>query len=87
MNHSSQLAMEPLCIDNYKCSVPVSRADYEVSCRELDILTNLARQDPRVYGSRMTGGGFGGCTVTLLHQNDVEEVVKNMKVSNGSFCE
>ncbi|GJQ11428.1 hypothetical protein GpartN1_g3219.t1 [Galdieria partita] len=40
--------------------------DYEVSCKELDFLVDLAMGVPGVYGSRMTGGGFGGCTVTLL---------------------
>uniref|UniRef100_F7AXE0 Galactokinase n=2 Tax=Ornithorhynchus anatinus TaxID=9258 RepID=F7AXE0_ORNAN len=42
------------------------RDDYEVSCPELDRLVALALAVPGVYGSRMTGGGFGGCTVTLL---------------------
>jgi galactokinase len=40
--------------------------DYEVSCMELDMLANLARAFPGVYGARMTGGGFGGCTVNLV---------------------
>lgn len=42
------------------------RDDYEVSCPELDLLVEAALSVPGVYGSRMTGGGFGGCTVTLL---------------------
>ena len=42
------------------------RDDYEVSCRELDLLVEIARSVPGVLGSRMVGGGFGGCTVTLL---------------------
>jgi galactokinase len=40
--------------------------DYEVSCEELDFLVNAALPLDGVLGSRMTGGGFGGCTVTLL---------------------
>jgi galactokinase len=40
--------------------------DYEVSCAELDFLVDAALGIDGVYGSRMTGGGFGGCTVTLL---------------------
>jgi len=40
--------------------------DYEVSCEELDSLVDAALAIDGVYGSRMTGGGFGGCTVTLL---------------------
>lgn len=39
--------------------------DYEVSCREVDVLVELAMEVKGVYGSRLTGGGFGGCTVTL----------------------
>tara|TARA_R110002111_G_scaffold72666_1_gene116278 strand:- start:33 stop:860 length:828 start_codon:yes stop_codon:yes gene_type:complete len=51
--------------------------DYEVSCCELDLLVELARGiglAGGVYGSRMTGGGFGGCTVTLLDSEKVVEV-------------
>jgi len=40
--------------------------DYEVSCEELDSLVDAALALDGVYGSRMTGGGFGGCTVTLM---------------------
>jgi len=40
--------------------------DYEVSCEELDFLVDTAIAVPGVYGARMTGGGFGGCTVNLL---------------------
>jgi galactokinase len=42
------------------------RDDYEVSCSELDLLVELASACDGVYGSRMTGGGFGGCTITLV---------------------
>ena len=42
------------------------RDDYEVSCPELDLMVDLARGAPGVYGARMTGGGFGGCTVNLV---------------------
>jgi len=42
------------------------RDDYEVSCRELDLLVDLASSRQGVYGARMTGGGFGGCTVNLV---------------------
>jgi len=44
--------------------------DYEVSCAELDFLVDTALPMPGVLGSRMTGGGFGGCTVTLLRADD-----------------
>jgi galactokinase len=42
------------------------RDDYEVSCAELDFLVETATSLPGVFGARMTGGGFGGCTVNLL---------------------
>jgi galactokinase len=46
--------------------------DYEVSCVELDFLVDAALAIDGVYGSRMTGGGFGGCTVTLLRAGAAE---------------
>ena len=42
------------------------RDDYEVSCAELDLMVELAREAHGVYGARMTGGGFGGCTINLV---------------------
>ena len=48
------------------------RDDYEVSCKELDILTDIARSIPGVIGSRMTGAGFGGCTVSIVHRDALE---------------
>ncbi len=47
------------------------RYDYEVSCDELDLMVEIARKQKGVIGARMTGGGFGGCTVNLL-DSDVE---------------
>ncbi len=41
------------------------RDDYEVSVPPIDLLVELARQDPNVYGARLTGGGFGGSIVAL----------------------
>jgi galactokinase len=49
------------------------RDDYEVSCPELDLLVELARNCQGVYGARMTGGGFGGCTVNLVETEAVDE--------------
>ena len=46
------------------------RYDYEVSCEEIDVLVDLAQAMPGVLGSRITGGGFGGCTVSIV-KNDV----------------
>jgi galactokinase len=48
------------------------RDDFEVSCSELDLLVNLAEHEPGVYGARMTGGGFGGCTVNLVKKAYVD---------------
>ncbi len=48
------------------------RDDYEVSCKELDIMVELASGIDGVFGARMTGGGFGGCTVSLVAQEAVE---------------
>lgn len=48
------------------------RDDYEVSCPELDLLVELAGGHGGVIGARMTGGGFGGCTVNLLEAEAVE---------------
>jgi galactokinase len=45
---------------------------YEVSCKELDVLVEEARAIPGTLGSRMTGAGFGGCTVSLVHEASVE---------------
>jgi galactokinase len=42
------------------------RDDYEISCRELDVMVEIAGRQPGVYGARMTGGGFGGCTINLV---------------------
>jgi galactokinase len=46
--------------------------DYEVSCAELDFLVDTALAIDGVLGSRMTGGGFGGCTVTMLRPDAAE---------------
>ena len=46
---------------------------YEVTCPELNLLVKLARDCKGVYGSRMTGGGFGGCTVNLVQRDNVSE--------------
>ena len=54
------------------------RDDYDVSCRELDLMVELASKVEGVYGARMTGGGFGGCTVNLVaheHLDDFKQTV------------
>ncbi|MBL8178927.1 MAG: galactokinase [Bryobacterales bacterium] len=47
------------------------RVDYEVSCEELDKLVDAAQKVEGVYGSRMTGAGFGGCTISLMEETAV----------------
>jgi galactokinase len=47
--------------------------DYEVSCTELDLMVEIAQSMDEVLGARMTGGGFGGCTVNLVSRDAVEE--------------
>lgn len=47
------------------------RDDYEVSCRELDLLVEIAGECAGVAGARMTGGGFGGSTVNLVRREDL----------------
>jgi galactokinase len=54
------------------------RDDYEVSCSELDTLVDVASKIEGVYGSRMTGGGFGGCTVNLIRDESFEEFSKEV---------
>lgn len=49
------------------------RDDFEVSCRELDLMVEISRAVDGVFGSRMTGGGFGGCMVSLVAAESVEE--------------
>jgi galactokinase len=48
---------------------------YEVSCQELDYLVELTQPIKEVYGARMMGGGFGGCTLNLVKKEAVENVV------------
>jgi len=52
------------------------RDDYEVSCIELDEAVAAVAGEPGVYGSRMTGGGFGGCTVSVLEREVVPQAMR-----------
>ena len=48
---------------------------YEVSCKELDFLVDFVRNRPEVIGARMMGGGFGGCTINLIKESAIEELL------------
>jgi len=54
------------------------RDDYEVSCEEIDILVNLAWDTAGVIGARITGGGFGGCTVNIIENDAVDRFVEKV---------
>ena len=54
------------------------RDDFEITCPEVDTLVGLAQTVEGVYGSRMTGGGFGGCTVSLIEASAVETASRIM---------
>jgi galactokinase len=54
---------------------------YEVSCPELDALVNIARQQPGCFGARLTGAGFGGCTVNLVEEASAQAFIQNLKVA------
>ncbi|WP_349351591.1 galactokinase [Flagellimonas sp. MMG031] len=49
------------------------REKYEVSCPELDFLVDFSKGERKILGSRMVGGGFGGCTLNIIHKSAVEE--------------
>lgn len=67
------------------------RDDYEVSCEEIDILVDEAWKIPGVIGSRITGGGFGGCTVSIVKEEAIdtfqEQVEKAYEEKTGKAAE
>ena len=54
------------------------RDDYEVSCRELDVMVEIATAQAGAFGARMTGGGFGGCTINLVVSEHAEAFRKRV---------
>lgn len=60
------------------------RDDYEVSCKEIDILVDLAWETEGVIGSRITGGGFGGCTVSIVKQDAVDTFISKI---GKAYCD
>jgi len=57
------------------------RDNYEVSCRELDLMVDLAMRHPGTYGARMMGGGFGGATVNLVRISAFESFAGQIRDS------
>lgn len=55
--------------------------EYEVSCRELDLLVKAVENNPAVLGARMMGGGFGGCTINLVKEEAIKELVEGIRQS------
>lgn len=56
------------------------RKDYEVSCKELDELVDIANSVEGVFGARMTGGGFGGSIVVLVKPDAIQNVINEIDV-------
>jgi galactokinase len=52
--------------------------DYEVSCRELDLLVKLVKDETFVLGARMMGGGFGGCTINIIHKDSINALIEKI---------
>jgi galactokinase len=67
-------ALGPLMRDSHRSL----RDDYEVSCKELDLMVEIAAGQPGVIGARMTGGGFGGCTINLVESAAVTDFKRNV---------
>ena len=51
---------------------------YEVSCDELNFLVNVSKESGQVLGSRMMGGGFGGCTINIVAESNCSSVVNTI---------
>ena len=51
---------------------------YEVSCSELDFLVDFSKNYPQTIGARMMGGGFGGCTLNLIHKNAITKFIREI---------
>jgi len=85
-NYRVQAGVQALRMGNYSTfgqlmieSHQSLKDDYEVSCRELDLLVDLALKQEGVLGARMTGAGFGGCTVNLLRREHIDAFKKKIK--------
>jgi galactokinase len=61
------------------------RDDYEISCAELDALVAIMNACPEVYGSRLVGGGFGGCVVCLVDSPHLDRVMDKVRTEYGAL--
>ncbi|HYL85649.1 MAG TPA: galactokinase [Candidatus Angelobacter sp.] len=84
-NERVKLAVQALEVGHIKALGPLMqdshrslRDDYQVSCEELDAMVEIAAAQPGVLGARMTGGGFGGCTINLVETTAVEAFKENV---------
>lgn len=55
--------------------------EYSVSCPELDFLVAYSKTNKHILGSRMMGGGFGGCTINIMHQDAIDAYIKEVSVA------
>lgn len=85
-NYRVQAGVQALRMGNYSAfgqlmieSHQSLKDNYEVSCAELDLLVDLALKQEEVLGARMTGAGFGGCTVNLLRREYIDVFEKTIK--------
>jgi galactokinase len=72
-NRGDIKALAPLMQESHRSL----RDDFQVSCMELDLMVEIAVAQPGVLGARMTGGGFGGCTINLVEDAAVDEFKQN----------
>lgn len=81
----------PACGRAMNASQASMRDDFEITCKEIDILAALGQAIDGVHGSRMTGGGFGGCTVSLVDAGAVDEatgtLVESYRAATGLEAE
>ena len=61
------------------------RDNFEVSCDELDYLVELALGTEGVLGARMTGAGFGGCTISLAHKDSIDTLANQLSLYQARF--
>jgi len=60
--------------------------DYEVSCEELDWLVDAVRNNPNVLGARMMGGGFGGCTINIVADEAIDQLIADLSPKYEEAC-